>query len=224
MGREIKYTFEFQGSKKLEYTLNFDEQNQLMGKDNGKIKDWTRLDFNQCKNCPLSVDDYIQCPVAKNIDEIVEETKDKVSYEKAYVTVETPERVYAKNCDTQEGLLSLFGLIMPTSGCPHLDWFRPLARFHLPFSTLEETMFRVLALRLVGHFLDSDDLDKVDLDYVKKQYSAVEVVNLDFIGRMHTYCKGDADVNAVAALDLFAKLFQFEQESDFKSLRSIFAD
>lgn len=222
MSRQIKYTFEFQGSKTLEYTLDFDENNFLVAKPSAKIKEWTRLDYNQCRNCPLKTSEHEQCPVAKNIDAIVEETKDKVSYEKALVTVETPDRVYSKNCDTQEGLLSLFGLIMPTSGCPHLNWFRPLARFHLPFSTLEETMFRILSMQLVGNFLATNEQGKIDLEDIKKKYTEVETVNLDFIGRMHTYCSGDADVNAIAALDLFAKLFQFEQDSDFKGLRSIF--
>ena len=34
------------------------------------------------------------------------------------------------------------GLIMATAGCPWTDRLRPMARFHLPFATEAETVYR----------------------------------------------------------------------------------
>lgn len=222
---KIKYIFSFKDSTNLEYEFVFDEQFNLKTEDGFKPSEWAKLTNHQCKNCPLSSIEHEFCPVAKNIDAIVDHTKNKLSYEKANVRVQTTERTYVKDCDTQEGLLSLFGLIMPTSGCPHLNWFRPLARFHLPFSSIDETMYRVLSMQLVTSFLNTESFsNKLDLEVIKKNYAEIENVNFDFIERIRSHCKGDADVNAVAALDVFAKLFEFEKEADFSAIRKIFSD
>ena len=110
---------------------------------------------------------------------------------------------------------------MASSGCPRLNWFKPLVRYHLPFSTIEETMFRILSKSLISQFLKAGDekTTPVSLIDIKEVYSQVEFVNLDFIKRIQSYAKGDADANAIAALDLFAKLFDFEVEANFESLQ-----
>lgn len=224
MDRQITYKFEFNDSEHLRFDLAFDEKmNLVSGVNNESSEDWVKLSFCKCSNCPLDETKSENCPVAKSLHQIVEQTKDHISYAKAIVTVETPERDYVKKTDTQEGLLSLFGLVMSTSGCPHLDWFRPLARFHLPFSNLEETMFRILSMQLVDTFLNNEDKLKECAKIIETNYKTIEVVNLGLINRIQSHCRGDADANAIAALDLFAKLFSFEYESQFSSLRPFFS-
>jgi hypothetical protein len=220
MDRSIKYIFQFEDNTKMEFELNFDKSHNLIPKSTA-VKDWTKLDNSKCANCPLNSDDNECCPVARNLDDVVEKTKDKISHAKANIFVQTPERTYIKQTDTQDGLLSLFGVIMASSGCPHLNWFKPLARFHLPFSSIEETMFRVLSMELVSDYF-SEDNSKMGADGIQVKYKEVEQVNLDFIERIRNFCKGDADLNAIAALDLFAKLFEFEQATSFKSLKQFF--
>lgn len=222
MGRKIKYVFKFEDESQLSFALEFDDLMNLQDLSGETEKSWTSLEHNKCKNCPLDSSEHDVCPVANNLDEIVESTKNKLSYEKASVYVETEERTYYKKTDTQEGLLSLFGVIMATSGCPHLNWFKPLARYHLPFSTLDETMFRILSMNLVSEYFSGGEESKIDFDKIKAHYAEVEKVNLDFIERIRSYCKGDADANAIAALDLFAKLFSFEMESNFESIKKYF--
>ena len=223
--REISYFFKFSDDSSLEFHLNFDEHNNLIVKEPLEIKEWTKLDNFKCSNCPLNSDEFTQCPVAKNLDDVVEKTKNKISYEKVSVQVVTPERTYYKETDTQEGLFSLFGLIMASSGCSHLGWFKPLARFHLPFSDTDETMFRILSLHLVSEYLRSENKDfNCSIDGIKTKYQRVEVVNLDFTNRIKSYGKGkgDADLNAITALDLFAKLFEIEESANFMDLTSYF--
>jgi hypothetical protein len=77
------------------------------------------------------------CPVVLNLAGIVEVFRDYFSYESVKVTVTMRERVSWKTTSLQEGLTSLLGLIIVTSGCPVMEHLKPMARFHLPFSTLE---------------------------------------------------------------------------------------
>ena len=41
---------------------------------------------------------------------------------------------------------------MATGGCPALAKLRPMARFHLPFATREETLFRSASAYLLGQY------------------------------------------------------------------------
>jgi len=224
MPRRISYEFTLGAGASWRYDLDFDDQHRLIPPAiPGPPRAWTSLEFQQCPHCPLQSADSPQCPVARNIDHIVEDSKETVSHTRASVRVITPERTYSKDCATQEGLRSLFGLIMACSGCPHLDWLRPLARFHLPFADADETLFRVLSLQFVESFLSTSTLNLPEcVAVINQRYGEVEKVNHAFIQRIRSYCLADADKNALAALDLFAQFFALHREDNFDELRRVF--
>lgn len=223
MPRTIRYHFEFEDGSSWRYELQFDDRNNFVPKEGGQIKPWTDLEFHQCSHCPLESAAHPQCPVARNLDQIVEDSKETLSCKRAKIRVEAPERTYSKDCATQEGLRSLFGVVMASSGCPHLDWLRPLARFHLPFADIEETLFRSISLQLLEDLLSGNRGDISESSAkLKLRYSAVEKVNHSFVERIRSYCKADADKNAIAALDVFVQMFPYQLESNFQSLRPYF--
>lgn len=223
--RTVDYLFEFDNGNAWEYRLTFDATSSLVPAESVEIKEWTRLTTEQCPNCPLRESDMLQCPVARNLDAVVEDSKDSISCSRAVVTIDTPERTFRKECATQEGLLALFGLVMASSGCPHLDWFRPLGRFHLPFASLEENLFRTLSLQLLKQFFNDPESDLRSCpEKIKAHYKEIETINHAFIGRIRSYCNGDADKNAIAALDVFVQLFQFQYSSNFKTLKNLFTE
>ena len=154
---------------------------------------------------------------------MVEDSKGTLSWTRARVTVESPERTYFKECATQDGLRSLFGVVMASSNCPHLDWLRPLARFHLPFADIEETLFRSLSLQLLDDFLNAAEGGvEQSIARLKARYHEVETVNHAFVNRIRTYCQADADKNAIAALDVSVQLFPYQLSDNFQSLRTYF--
>ena len=92
----------------------------------------------------------MHCPVALNIQGLVEAFRESRSHESVEVTVTTAERTFSKATTLHEGISSLLGLIMATSGCPIMERLKPMARFHLPFASLEETTYRMLSMYLVA--------------------------------------------------------------------------
>ena len=87
---------------------------------------------------------------------VIDGFADLVSYDKVRVTVESEERSVVATLSAQQALASLMGLIMASSGCPRTAVFRPMARFHLPFSSESETAYRVAAMYLLAqHFIAS---------------------------------------------------------------------
>ncbi len=222
--RTISYEFEFEDKTQWKYDLQFEDDQRLVPVPTKANRSWTKLEHHQCSHCPLKSSEHPQCPVARDIDNIIEESKACFSYKVATVTVRTPERDYVKTAPTQQGLQSIFGLIMASSACPHLSWLRPLARFHLPFAGLDETLFRVLSLQLLSEFFAKQRLNSSEsAENLAKMYKAVQIVNHTFIGRIRSYCSGDADKNALAGLDLFVQLFELHQQSDFQPLQKYFA-
>lgn len=225
MNRHISYTFELENGSRWEYQLEFDEAHHYVSPNDSVVRDWTKLEFNKCPHCPLKADKSPQCPVAKNLDRVVEDSKSTLSFTRAKVTVSTKERSYSKECATQEGLRSLFGLLMASSGCPHLDWLRPLARFHLPFGDIDESLFRILSLQLLEAFLSGKGGSMQDCaKEIEVRYRNVEKVNHTFKKRIRDHCQQDADKNAIAALDVFVQMFNFQAESNFSSLRKYFSE
>lgn len=111
--------------------------------------DWARLEHEKCDNCTLSGTEY--CPIAARLAHPVAQLKDIVSHERVTASVITPQRTYSKEVDIQEAIRSMFGLIMATSGCPSMEPFRFMARHHLPFSSMEETIARYICAYLMGH-------------------------------------------------------------------------
>ena len=131
--------------------------------DDDDREEWTRLGYHQCSNCPLSKDEHKYCPVALDIEEVAARFKDILSYEQAQVRVLSKEREYLKKCDIQTGLKSLLGLIMASSRCPTLSQFKPMAIYHLPFASIDETIYRVSGAYLLKQYFLNKEGIKPDL-------------------------------------------------------------
>lgn len=146
LAMEIVYRFRL--SEDAEFVWGVDVEGPPR-EHTGQHADWTRLGNNQCKNCPLDSAEHEYCPAALDIEGVAEAFVDTVSYDRVDVRVETENRIYEKNCDFQEAIRSLFGLLMSTSECPVLARLKPMAHSHLPFSTLQETIQRMAGLYLI---------------------------------------------------------------------------
>jgi hypothetical protein len=220
----FRYTFEFENgsAKTFEIVLDDDTLELVPEKDIPK-PEWAKLGFFPCEHCPL--DPHVEyCPVAVNLSHIVSEFKDSVSHEKTKVTVETPERTYFKATTLQKGLSSIIGIYMVTSNCPVMDKLRPMVRFHLPFATPTETMFRTVSTYLTGQFLVMRDGKKPDweLQNLVEIYKAVSAVNKGMSHRLSNASIKDANVNAVIILHSFGDAVSYFIENGLAEIRHLF--
>ena len=165
---------------------------------NSKHSEWTRLEHHRCEECPLDPDKHKFCPTAVDIEEIAHRFLDALSTDNADVTVHTRDRNYSKRCDAQTYLMSLFGLIMATSACPVMGRLKPMAYFHLPFSSLEETVYRLVGTYLTNQYRihRAGQSPDWDLDGLRELYTRLNRVNRSFMQRLRSASIGDANVNA----------------------------
>jgi len=186
---------------------------------------WTKLDFHQCPICPFgsAADKY--CPLALSILDIVEHFDHVLSYDRIHLEVITRERRISQETSAQQGLSSLMGLLIATSGCPYTEYFKPMARFHLPFASRDETIYRALSMYLLAQYFLQDENGKIDfqLDGLKKIYDNIQEVNYSIAKRLRNASSADSPVNAIVILDTFAKAIPTVIEDSLNNIRHLFS-
>ena len=210
------YAFKFADGRELKLDLRFDAHMRL---EQRAEEAWTSLEFHRCSNCPLP-SDAGHCPFAAGLAPFLGGFDGLDSFARVQVMVRSAQRVVVAERAVQHGLASLIGLIGATSGCPRLEFFRPMARFHLPFASEEETVFRVLSSHLVEHQLNGDG--PPDLQQLKDRYRAIEQVNMHIAKRLLESCDNDAAINAIVHLDIFAKAIPFAVDQMLEELRPLY--
>jgi hypothetical protein len=113
---------------------------------------------------------------------------------------------------------------MATSGCPNMALLKPMARFHLPFATKEETVFRAASSYLLGQYFLRQRGMPCDLDFegLAEAYLRIHKVNMGMAKRLRTISQGDANVNAIVLLDLFAHELPSAIDLKMKTLEYLF--
>ena len=221
-----KYHFKFEDGKEILYEINLNSETlELITPKTETYPEWTNLEFQQCPNCPLDKKQNQQCPIAKNTIQIIDIFGQMKSIDKILLRITTEQRIYSKETDLQSGLGSLMGLIMVTSGCPILDKLRPMSRFHLPFASNEETLYRVISMYLLGEFFKlkegkTPDWDLKDLHLL---YKNINVVNNAFFKRLQQTETLDATLNALILLDTFEKFVDLSiDEQSLSDIKLLF--
>lgn len=217
------YQFNFADGHQKEFCVDFDNQS-LRSKlsDGDEFPDWAHLEFNQCINCPLTTDDYLYCPLAVNLVPIIYWCKDLISYDTVNVTITSAEREVNAHTDLQRAISSLLGLLMSSSDCPKMKFLRPLARFHLPLATHEETIYRAVSATLLKEYLSEEKTNADPLDELKKQYQELQDLNRFIAERIRRAIKRDAAVNAIVLLDVLSKRVSFSIDDSLKQIRYLF--
>jgi hypothetical protein len=204
-----KYIITYEDGKETVIDIPLDERTMnLPEKQGSDFPDWTRLDFCKCPVCPYDSASKPFCPVAVNLSEVTRLFSDKASTMMVDTRVITKQREYFKRASLQSALSSIIGIYMSTSGCKLMDILKPMARHHLPFATLEETVYRSVSSYLLLQYLlkrKGQDPDW-DLEKLRKSYSDIESLNSAMTDRVRKASEKDANYNAVIILDAFAKM------------------
>jgi hypothetical protein len=205
--RSISYAFRLKDGDTRTIDLHLDDTTLvLIQAPEFKPPPWTMLSSNRCAECTLDEEQHQYCPTACHLSEILEMFRDLRSYDEVVVEVKDSIRSYRKETSLQDGLGSIYGLIMAAGGCPVLAPLRPMVRFHLPFASVEETEFRMISMYLVAQFLRLNKGEEADwsLEGLQLIYDRIRKVNKTFAKRIREVYVNDAGANAISILDCFA--------------------
>jgi hypothetical protein len=221
----VQYRFRFGGGKEEIFPLKLDEAS-MKAMDQAPLDPpgWTALDFQQCPNCPLDAKKSPRCPAALNMIQVVARFNKLLSHDKALVIVVTGERMLYSQTTIQRGVGSLMGLLMACSDCPLTAFFKPMARFHLPFASTEETIWRATSSYLLAQYFLKLEGKAPDIHFkgLSAIYQEIQKVNFAFAQRLREACEQDSMVNAIILLDLFAKSMPWAIEESLEEIRHLF--
>jgi hypothetical protein len=224
----IEYRFDLPNGSRKHLELKFDAADfRLINEVTAEPPFWTELKFNQCGNCPLNSKQSPQCPAALQMVPAVDALKELVSFDTVGVTVIQAERTIHTETSAQQAMSSVLGLIMATAGCPWTDHLRPMARFHLPFASEAETVYRSVCMFLLARHLAGEDgatdTPAAGFAGLQKLYDNIHVVNRDMSRRLGAATRTDPARNAMALLDSYTTLLPAALDGSFEDLKPLFA-
>lgn len=221
-GQRVRYRFDLPDGSQKFLDFSFDPVDfRLSNPAPAAPPFWTDLQFNQCANCPLKVAEHPHCPAALQMAAAIELLKALVSFDTVGVTVTQAERAVYAETTAQQAMSSVLGLIMATAGCPWTDRFRPMARFHLPFATEMETVYRSVSMFLLARELAGTSQPQ-GFAALERLYENLHIVNRDMSRRLGAATRTDPAQNAMALLDAYTTLLPAALESSLEELKPLF--
>lgn len=186
---------------------------------------WTALTYCQCENCPLLPAIHRYCPLAVALEPLVHRLGDMRSTQHLQVRVHSRARRVHFEAQAQDVVGSLMGLVIATSGCPHTNFLKPMARYHQPYADMDETFYRVASMyRLAQYYRKQKGFNyDRDFDGLKRLYGQVRVVNRGIKARILAATCEDATINAIAVLDALAMLVSMSLEDELKIFQHTFS-
>ena len=214
------YRLVFSENKIIEFPIEIDQSSTtLINQAPLAPPFWADLEYQQCSNCPLKIESSPFCPVAINLIPLLQLCSNIPSYETLTLEVITPERTIHGMTTMQRALSSILGLIMATSPCPHTGYLKPMARFHLPLASENETVYRTASMYLLAqYFRRKEELEySLDLDLLAEIYD-----NRALAKRFRAAISEDATINAIILLDLLSQSVSWSIEDGLEDLKYLF--
>ena len=222
----VRYCFDLPNGSQETIDLKFDVSDfRLLNTPPTEPPFWTELRFNQCANCPLNSEQHPHCPAALHMAPAVELLSALVSFDTVGVTVIQTECTLQTETTAQQAMSSVLGLIMATAGCPWIDRLRPLARFHQPFASDVETVYRSICMFLLARELlgGNNQDDASGFAALAQLADNLHVVNRDMSRRLGAAAKTDPARNAMALLDSCTTLLSAALDNSLSDLQPLFA-
>lgn len=224
---DILYRIDTASGSRAEFPIRLDPATLMLAdRASDDSPAWTRLECDQCGHCPLNAAETPHCPAATALVSLLAFCRDLPSFETVALEVVTPERIVSKDTTAQRAVSALMGLLLAASGCPHLAFLRPMARFHLPLASAEETSYRAASMYLLAQYFRRRrglPVDDDSLAGLSHRYDQAHRVNVAFAKRLRSAIEKDSSLNAVVLLDLFAQAMPVSIDDQLAELEPLFA-
>ncbi len=221
----ISYIFRFEDGSENTFRLHLDDDSaEMIDPKRHEGPEWTHLDYHKCPHCPLDDGQHKYCPAALSLVDCVDASASLMSYDQVTLEVRVDKKIITTDSTVQKGLSSLIGLLLSSSGCPYLGFFKPMGRQHLPLASEKDTVFRAVGMYLLAQYYlkESGATPDLALKGLKNIYEKLQIVNLHLANRLRDATETDSSVNAVILLDLFSKAVPLVIEDKLEDIHGWF--
>ena len=222
---QISYRFDLGKGRDEIFDILLDPNTlEIINQPSEELPPWTALEFHQCSHCPFTSATHPNCPLAVTLIQVLGRFNTVVSYNKIELTVLTHERQVFQKTTAQKGISSLVGLLFAASGCPHTAYFKPMARYHLPLASEDETYYRATGMYLLAQYFLHREGKQADLELegLKTIYQNLHLLNTMVAERIRSATLSDSSVNAVVLLDMITNLMPFMLDEQLDKISHLF--
>jgi hypothetical protein len=223
----INITYHIELSEEVTEVFKFTLDGETFALEKSPVVDppnWTQLEYKQCSHCPLSAQEHTHCPVALQLHSVISRFHGTTSIDKVGLRVITPERDISRRVSLQRAVSSMLGLLFPTCGCPKTLYLRPLARFHLPLASDEETVLRVAGMYLLSQYFMASKGKPSEMGFkgLTVIYDNLHILNKAIASRLQHATNSDSAKNAIALLDMYSNLVPVLIDDQLEDISSFF--
>ncbi len=220
----IQYRFRLQGGKTERFDLRLDPRSlEVIQKTPRPLPKWTTLTYFRCPNCPLNPRISRHCPAAVCLTQWLERFALLLSPGEVMIRVKTPWRLISIQTSTRDGLASLMELLIVVSGCPHMSFLKPLARFHLPFGgNAESAWHAVSAYLMLQYFRAWDGGGRIDLEGLARHQVDMQAVHQGIAQRLGSLRCAAAKIDCAALSGIFTERMPLAVDAFIEEIRHLF--
>jgi hypothetical protein len=206
----IRYCFAFADGEREEFHVDEQAPAAAPLRSSKGLPIWMDLDTHRCPHCPLPRNQHVVCPAMNAIAPTIQLFDRRASTDLCDLTVSQNDVTHQAHTPVQNAVRALIGLQFALSACPTLSRLRPLARFHAPLSSADETVFRVFGMYMLEQYLRQTQGERPDwhLDGLHALYHDIHTVNNRLAARIRDASHKDATVNGVVILDALAHVVE----------------
>ncbi len=220
---EFLYELEVEGRELIRFPIRIDADTSKLVLEGIPRPDWALLQTASCPGCTLP-ESCTHCPVAVALGDVVEQCAGLDSHTPVKATATMEGRRISMETTMQVALRSVVGLLMACSGCPSTAMLRPMARFHVPFATPQESLWRSVSNYLLAQYMrKSRDLPHdFNLEGLTSFYDKLHAVNVHLAQRLRTVANTEPNLNAIILLDIFAQEFPFAIQDSLSTFELLY--
>jgi hypothetical protein len=187
---------------------------------------WVKLDHKKCAHCPLNSNHQPYCPLAMQLQPLVETLHQTSSIDEVELEMIRGSRRIIETTTLQEAVGSILEVIYPASGCPKTKLMRPQARFHIPSGSEEEKVYGITSMYMLAQYFRKKNGSSGDFDFTGliNFYSDMSVLNKALASRLTGVTRSDSVKNGITLMDMYSTLIPLMLEEDLVELRDIFSD
>lgn len=223
----VNITYRIKLSEKVTETFSFDLDGKTFELTNKQVDNppkWAELGFRQCSHCPLKAEQHTHCPMALQLHNVVERFHNSRSIDEVEVEVINDDKRVVVTTALQRVIASMLGLVFPICGCPKTAYMRPLARFHSPLASEEETVFNVTGMYLLAQYFLTTAGTRGQFDFkgLASIYDDMHILNAAVASRLQGATTSDSVKNAITLIDMYSTLVPMLIEDQLAEMRSFF--
>jgi hypothetical protein len=186
------------------------------------VPEWAKLENYQCTFCSYKIEDITYCPAAFDLQDIIAQCCNYISYEKVEISRITDESTVVMNTDMQKALFAVIAERAISSACTVLNSRQWTVNYYSIPTTVEKLLYRSISSYLVQQLVMASANHESDFQLKDHLGFINEPINIfrTLFKRVRNVCPQDANNNAIVKVVAAGELMKMKRDEWLDELKN----